>query len=184
MTCQNDDEDANNNENNSNRKDVFIGTALCFIAAYLQLGNNTVVKKLELHVQDALMMHALIQTTVCLVILRKNGTSLWIWESDDGKNVQKVRIMFILAAMLLSFAMTGSLGAISFMPIGDAMTIILCSAVPTVVLAAIFYAERLRVFKIICTLLSGNWHYFDNTTSFLIERFRRVYEKQTPKSIK
>ena len=168
MTCEIDDEDSNNTENNFNRKDVFIGTALCFIAAFLQLANNTVIKKMELHVQDALIIHALIQTTVCLVILRKNGTSLWIWESDDGKNVQKLRIMFILAAMLLSVAMSGSLGAVSFMPIGDAMTIILCSAVPTVVLAAIFCAERLRVFKIICTLLSGNRHYFDNTTSLLI----------------
>ena len=153
MTRKIDDADSNNAENNSNRKDTFIGVALCYIAAFLQLGNNTVVKKMELHVQDALMIHALIQTVVCLIILSKNGSNLWIWESDDGKSVQKIRVLFILAAMLLSLAMSGSLGAISFMPIGDAMTIILCSAVPTVVLAAIFCGERLRLCKLICTVL-------------------------------
>ena len=48
---------------------------------------------------------------------------------------------------------TSDLIAISFMPLGDAMTIIMSSVLPTMILAAIFLKERLRLYKIFCSIL-------------------------------
>ena len=68
------------------------------------------------------------------------------------KNVHKIRILFLLAVFFSGIFNLTDLIAVAYMPIGDAMTIILCGAIPTVILAAIFLDERLRLFKIICSV--------------------------------
>ena len=61
-------------------------------------------------------------------------------------------LLFLFGILGASFNTT-DLIAITFMPLGDAMTIIMSSVLPTIILAAIFLKERLRLYKIFCSIL-------------------------------
>ena len=108
---------------------------------------------MELHHSDALFIRSLFQIIVIPFVIFKKGSNFWIWEVDFEKNIHEIRLVFVLATMFSGIFNIFDLIAVTYMPIGDAMTIILCSAVPTVILAAIFLGERLRMYKFICTVL-------------------------------
>ena len=108
---------------------------------------------MELDYSDAYFMRALFQIVVSFFVLFKNGNNFWILEVDMDKNIHKIRVIFVLATIFAGIFYLADLIAVSYMPIGDAMTIILCGAVPTVIMAAIFLEERLRLYKITCSIL-------------------------------
>ena len=125
---------------------------MSFLSASLLLVNNTILKKMELDYTDAYFMRALFQICISCFAILKKGSNFWIFEVDLDKNVHKIRILFLLAVFFSGIFNLTDLIAVAYMPIGDAMTIILCGAIPTVILAAIFLEERLRLFKIICSV--------------------------------
>ena len=114
---------------------------------------NAIVQKMKLHFADVLFARAVLQSFVGLVLSFFRGESVWIKEVDVGQNLNLMRLLLFVFAFLGASFNTTDLIAITFMPLGDAMTIILSAVLPTVVLAAIFLKERLRLYKILCSIL-------------------------------
>ena len=130
-----------------------IGVLFSLFSALALLSINTIVQKMNLHFDDVLFVRAVLQTSVGLILIKMKGEPVWVTEVDQGKDINKIRITLI--AMALSGAIFNSTDmiAIYIMPLGDAMTIIMSSSLPTMVLAAIFQKERLRLYKLICAIL-------------------------------
>ena len=105
---------------------------------------------MRLDFTDAYFMRSLFQIFVSFFVILKKRSNFWIFEVDLDKNIHKIRAFFLLATFCGGIFNLTDLVAVQYMPIGDAMTIILCGAIPTVILAAIFLDERLRLFKMIC----------------------------------
>ena len=114
---------------------------------------NAIVQKMKLHFADVLFARAILQSLVGLILCWVKGESLWIKEVDAGKNLNEMRLLLFVFGLLGASFNTTDLIAVSFMPLGDAMTIILSSVLPTIILAAIFLKERLRLYKILCSIL-------------------------------
>ena len=114
---------------------------------------NAIVQKLKLHFADVLLARAVLQSLIGLILSWLKSESLWIKEVDAGKNLNQMRLLLFVFGFLGASFNTSDLIAISFMPLGDAMTIILSSVLPTVILAAIFLKERLRLYKILCSII-------------------------------
>ena len=131
----------------------FIGGLCAFISAFLLLMSNTLLKKMELNPVMAYLGRALLQTLVSSLVIGIKNDSFWIWKIDLNQNIVRARILLLLGPMFFALFNVLDLVAVIFMPIGDAMTLILCSAVPTIFLAAIFLGERLRMYKVICTIM-------------------------------
>ena len=130
-----------------------IGVLFSLFSALALLSVNTIVQKMNLHFDDVLFVRAVLQTSVGLILIKMKGEPVWVTEVDQGKDINKIRITLI--AMALSGAIFNSTDmiAIYIMPLGDAMTIIMSSSLPTMVLAAIFLKERLRLYKLLCAIL-------------------------------
>ena len=114
---------------------------------------NTIVKYKKLHFNDVILVRAVLQTIFGLFLLLINGESFWIKDVDAGKSIYKIRIILFSYGILGAIFITSNYIAIYFMPLGDAMTIILSSVLPTMILAAIFLKERLRLYKCSCAVL-------------------------------
>ena len=134
-------------------KTTLCGIILCLFSAFLLLVNNAILKKTELDSIDAFLISALIQVIVSVLIICKNGSKLWIWEFEILENIFKIRILFLICPFFASIGYISDIIAVSSMPIGDAMAIIFSCALPTVLMAAIFLNERLRLCKIVCCVL-------------------------------
>ena len=130
-----------------------IGGLCAFISAFLLLVNNTLLKKMELNPVMAYLGRSLLQTLVSSFVIGIKQDNFWIWKKDLKQNIVRARILLLLAPTFAAIFNVLDLVAVLFMPIGDAMTLILCSAVPTVFLAAVFLDERLRMYKVICTIM-------------------------------
>ena len=129
------------------------GICLSLISGTVLLAMNAIVQKMKLHFADVLFTRAVFQSFLGLVLSLYRGESVWIKEVDDGQNLYQMRILLFLFGFLAASFNTTDLIAITFMPLGDAMTIILSAVLPVVVLAAIFLKERLRLYKILCSIL-------------------------------
>ena len=106
---------------------------------------NTIVQYYHLHFNDVLLVRVMLQTIFCIILLWMRGESVWIKDVDSEKNIHKIRaILFSYGFFGAVFAST-DLIAIYYMPLGDAMTIILSSVLPTMILAAIFLNEKIRL---------------------------------------
>ena len=141
-------------ENDGNKlKNNLIGAALAFTSAFLLLLNNTILKKIDSNYTFLFSMRFLFQIIVSSFMICKYQPNLWIWKDGPDKDIHKYRIWFLLVPILSAMFDLFDLVAVLYMPIGDAMTIIICSAVPTVLFAAMFLNERLRLYKFLCTLL-------------------------------
>ena len=136
-----------------NWKAKLIGIVLSFLSALMLLILNTIMKYKKLHFNDVLLVRAVIQTILGLFLFVINGESFWIQDVDAGKNLYKIRIILFSYGILGAIFITSNYIAVYFMPLGDAMTIILSSVLPTIILAAIFLKERLRLYKILCSIL-------------------------------
>ena len=129
------------------------GICLSFFSCSMLLTMNAIVQKLKLHFDDVLFARAVVQLLVGLVLSLFRGESVWIKEVDAGQNLNRMRLLLFVFAFSGASFNTADLIAITFMPLGDAMTIILSAVLPTLVLAAIFLRERLRLYKILCSIL-------------------------------
>ena len=134
-------------------KPKLLGICLSLFSCFSLLTLNTIVQKLKLHFADVLLARAVLQSSVGLILSRLKGDSVWIKEVDTGKNLNEMRFLLFLYGFMGASFNTSDLIAISFMPLGDAMTIIMSSVLPTMILAAIFLKERLRLYKIFCSIL-------------------------------
>ena len=131
----------------------FIGICLTFLQALLLLCTNTLVKKMGLHFNDVMLIKSIGMILVALVCGIKTRRSIWPSEVDEGKSIMKIRTLLIFYGIIVGIINLSDLIAISFMPLGDAMVIILSSVLPTVILSRIFLKERLKLYKLICTVL-------------------------------
>ena len=131
-----------------------LGVLLSFGSAFLLLVTNSILKGMELDFSDAMFVLSLTQVITFGLLLCRKRSSFWVWEVDPDKNITHVRCLLLLGiAMVGSMSRTTDLVAVTFMPLGDAMTIILSSAIPTTIIAAIFLKERLRLLKIVCLIM-------------------------------
>ena len=129
------------------------GVLLSLFSALALLSINTIVQKINLNFDDVLFVRAVLQSSVGLILINIKGEPVWVTEVDQGKDINKIRLALIAFAISGAIFNLTDLIAISIMPLGDAMTIILSSSLPTMVLAAIFQKERLRLYKLLCAIL-------------------------------
>ena len=129
------------------------GVLLSLFSALGLLSLNAIVQKMKLHFDDVLFVRAVLQSSVGLILIKIKGGSIWVKEVDKGKNLNKIRLTLFAFAFFGAAFNSTDLIAIYFMPLGDAMTIIMSSVLPTMILAAIFLKERLRLYKLICAIL-------------------------------
>ena len=109
---------------------------------------------MKLNFDDALFIMSLVMITVSIIMMVIKGKSPWIAIVDKGQTICCIR--WILAAFAINsgfFIITDSI-SIYFMPLGDAMTIILCSVVPTTIFASIFLKEHFKLHKLVCVFLA------------------------------
>ena len=131
-----------------------LGVLLSFGSAFLLLVTNSILKGMELDFSDAMFVLSLTQVITFGLLLCRKRSSFWVWEVDPDKNITHVRCLLLFGvAMVGSMSRTTDLVAVTFMPLGDAMTIILSSAIPTTIIAAIFLKERLRLLKVVCLIM-------------------------------
>ena len=143
----------NSEEIHSKWKSKSVGVCLSFLSALVLLAQNTTLQKMNLHFNDVLLARAVLQTVSCLILIKLKGESVWIKEVDVGNNLNQIRLMLFAYGLFGALFNATDLIAVYFMPLGDAMTIIMSSVLPTTVLAAIFLKERLRLCKCFCAVL-------------------------------
>ena len=146
-------QDSGDHDDPTSFRNKIIGVALAFASALLQLVNNSILKKMKLNYTEALFTRSIFQIFVSFMIVFYKRKNFWIWEVDMKQNIDKIRFLFVFVTLLCGVVSISDLIAVTYMPIGDAMTIILCGAVPTAILAAIFLDERFRLWKLVCSLL-------------------------------
>ena len=83
-----------------------------------------IVQKFRLHFADVLFARALLQSFVGLVLSLFRCEPMWIKEVDDGQSLNRMRLLLFVFGFLGASFNTPDLIAITFMPLGDAMTII------------------------------------------------------------
>ena len=98
-------------------------------------------------------MRAVLQSSVGLILIKIKGEPVWAKEVDQGKDINKIRLTLFAVALSGAIFNSTDLIAIYFMPLGDAMAIIMSNALSTMVLAAVFQKERLRLYKLLCAIL-------------------------------
>ena len=108
---------------------------------------------MELHFDDVLFLKSISQILIAFLCFLKTKRSIWIWEVDEGKRINQLRTLVIFCGIIMGTAALCDLIAISFMPLGDAMAIILSGVLPTIIFARIFLKERFKLYKLICTVL-------------------------------
>ena len=141
-----------NEEAENNWKSKLIGIFLAYLSAFVLLAQNTVLQKMNLHFNDALLLRAFLQTLLGLILVLVRGQSVWIKDVDADKNIHTMRMLLFAYGVFGALFNATDLIAVYFMPLGDAMTIIMSSVLPTTVLAAIFLKERLRLYKSFCVI--------------------------------
>ena len=131
-----------------------LGVLLSFGSAFLLLVTNSILKGMELDFSDAIFIQSLTQVLTFGSLLCRKRSCFWGWKIDQNKNITHVTcLLFFGTAMIGGMSRTTDVVAVTFMPLGDAMTIILSSAIPTTIIAAIFLKERLRLIKVVCLIL-------------------------------
>ena len=123
------------------------------LCQFLLLATNALLKGMELDIADAMLVQSFIQIVIFLILLTAKRSSLWIWTVDEDKSIHKIRSSLIFGAALGTIIRVNDMLAVKFMPLGDAMTIILSQSIPTAILASIFLNERLRLIKISSVIL-------------------------------
>ena len=108
---------------------------------------------MKLNFDDVLFMRSIGQILIAFVYVIKIKGSIWIWKVDEGKSVNKLRSLLIIQGITDGIVNLCDLIAVTFMPLGDAITLLLSGVLPTIIFARIFLKERLKLYKIICTVL-------------------------------
>ena len=134
-------------------KDKFLGVVASIITALLLLATNALLKGMELDIADAILVQSFSQIVIFFILLTAKRSSLWIWTVDEDKSIYRIRSSLIFGAALGTIIRVNDMLAVKFMPLGDAMTIILSQSIPTAILASIFLNERLRLIKISSVIL-------------------------------
>lgn len=170
-------------ENEKTWKSKLFGMSLSFSSAVMLLILNTIVQYKHLHFDDVLFVRVVLQTVFALFLLWINGESIWIKNVDIGNNICKIRIILFLYGFFGALFASTDLIAIYYMPLGDAMTIILSSVLPTMILAAIFLNERLRLYKISCAVLVISGLVLVIRPPFLFKNSSRLVICQNPNNL-
>lgn len=134
-------------------KDTFLGVVASIVTALLLLATNALLKGMELDIADAILVQSFSQIVIFLILLAAKKSPLWIWTVDEDKCIHRIRSSLIFGAALGTIIRVNDMLAVKFMPLGDAMTIILSQSIPTAILASIFLHERLRLIKISSVIL-------------------------------
>ena len=138
----------------ANWKSTLLGVFSKLLAAFSLLILNTIVRKMKLHYDDVLLVRAIVQTSLGLILAKNNKEPVWIKEADVDKSIIKIRLQLISFGFAAAMFDSTDLIAIYFMPLGDCMTIIMSSFLPTMILAAMFLNERLRLYKSFLAILA------------------------------
>ena len=143
----------NDDDIDDNGKSKSLGICLSFLSAFVWVIQNTILQKMNLHFNDVLLTRALLETVSGLILVKIQGEAIWIKGVDVDKNIYKIRLLVFAYGLFGAFFSATNLIAVYFMPLGDAMTIVMSSILPTMILAAIFLKERLRLYKLFCAVL-------------------------------
>ena len=128
---------------------ILAGVFFSFISGLFEVAINTIVKGMKVDFDDVLFVTSIAQMVLAVAVNLKEGTSMWISNVDEDKSKCKIWISMIGFAIARGIFFLTDLTAASFMDLGDAMTIILSSVVPTTIFAAIFLKERFKLNKIL-----------------------------------
>ena len=147
-------EDVNENDKiKSKWKEKIMAVLLSLGSVTCLLVTNSIMIGMELDFADAMFVQGVGQVMISTLIMCKRSTYFWIWDADQHRNINHVRCVLVFGAMAGSMGWFTNCVAVSFMPLGDMMTIALSNAIPTTILAAIFFKERFRMIKGISLIL-------------------------------
>ena len=118
-----------------------LGSVTCLLVT------NSIIIGMELDFADAMFLQGVGQVMISTLIMCKRSTYFWIWDADQHRNINHVRFVLVFGAIAGSMGWFTNCVDVSLMPLGDMMTIALSNAIPTTILAAIFFKERFRVIK-------------------------------------
>ena len=124
-----------------------LGSVTCLLVT------NSIIIGMKLDFADAMFVQGVGQVIISTLIVYKRSTYFWIWDADKNRNINHVRCVLVFGAVAGSMGWFTNCVAVSFMPLGDMMTIALSNAIPTTILAAIFFKERFRMIKGISLIL-------------------------------
>ena len=85
-------------------------------------------------------------------ILLKNGNWNWILPKIEEETL-KIRCLTIIQGIVYGLLIVGVVTCVSFMPIGDATTLMYTSPLITMILAAVFLGHQIRLYRILNALL-------------------------------
>ena len=147
---------------------IIVGALFAFTSGLLFTINSAVIDYLRLDFADCLLTRYVFQTIIfAAVIVVSNNTTLlfnksksenkekivlWISQVDEGKNIHMMRTLLILQGICGAICALGIFISVLYMPIGDATAIYFSSPVATMVLAYVFFGEKLKLYRISCAI--------------------------------
>ena len=136
----------------------FAGACFATISGILFTLNNAIIKYRHIYYEDVLLVIGVVAIMICFILIKIKGHHVWYLDQIDSNEkgvvqVIKVRCLLVLQGLCNGVSTMGFYIAISNMPLGDAMSIIFSTPLPTMIFARLFFGQRLRLYKITCAVL-------------------------------
>ena len=126
------------------------GIFLSITSGLLFIGCNIIFEKTNLDFDDVLLIRSITQIISFSIALKIKGLDIWIWTVDEDKNIFKIRLLMLSQAIIGGIVNFTIQVSVYLLPLGDAMAIIFSNVFTTMLMAAIFLNEKIRVFKATC----------------------------------
>merc|ERR1712242_97261 len=97
-----------------------------------------------------MLFRGAIQVLFLSSVLQFNGFSIF---PNIGEKPWKVRLLTIFQGFWGGLMVICAVSCVTFMPLGDAMTLLFTAPLSTMIAAAIFLGHRLRLYRIINVIL-------------------------------
>ncbi len=121
------------------------GIALAFLSGLIFTVNSYVIQTMALDFSQTLLVRSLIFLIIFSILCYVRKLSPW--PSLEQVSL-KAKIFMVIQGVLGAIMIMTAFCCLSFLPLGDALTLMFTSPLSTMIMAAIFLGHRLRLFKI------------------------------------
>ena len=132
------------------------GSILALLSSVIFTANSVIIKKLDINFSDAMVVRYGLQTVAIVAtmyILERKKKSTNDEETRKNLVVNKSNVLLLFQGFCNGICVLGEFICVSYMPIGDATSIIFSSPLPSMILSALFLSHNLRLYKITCGLI-------------------------------
>ncbi len=124
---------------------LVFGLFLAFMSGLIFTANNVAIQTLSLDYTDAVIVRGTIQIIFIGLLICLRGSTFW---PKFGNKPNKYRILMVLQGVLGGVMVICTYCCVLLLPLGDALTLVFSAPLCTMILAAIFLGQKLRLFKI------------------------------------